>query len=58
MKSCFSKLEIGESKTFCIGKKETYFVKVYSDTERKYTEDDIVKLLDYIVSVEEPFSNR
>ena len=32
-----------------LGHKETYFVKKHSDSKHKYSEDDIIKMLEFLV---------
>ena len=36
-------------KYFVLGHEETYFVKEHSDSKNKYSEDDIVKMLEFLV---------
>ena len=32
-----------------VGRKGPYFVKVHSDSKRKYTEEDVIKMLEFLV---------
>ena len=36
-------------KYFVLGHEETYFVKEHSDSKSKYSEDDIIKMLEFLV---------
>ena len=36
-------------KYLVLGREDTYFVKEHSDSDKKYTEDDIVKMLEFLV---------
>ena len=38
-------------KYLVLGHKETYFVKEHSDSKNKYSEDDIIKMLEFLVKV-------
>ena len=37
-------------KYFVLGREGPYFVKEHSDSKKKYTEEDIIKLLEFIVN--------
>ena len=36
-------------KYLVIGREDTYFVKEHSDADKKYTEDDIIKMLEFLI---------
>ena len=36
-------------KYLVIGREDTYFVKEHSDSNKKYTEDDIIRMLEFLI---------
>ena len=45
----FSKTVIVDTYYLVLGHEETYFVAEYSDSKNKYSEDDIIKMLEFLV---------
>ena len=45
----FSKTEIAGTKYVVLGHEEAYFVKENSDSKNKYSEDDIIKMLEFLI---------
>ena len=42
-------MEIVDTKYLVLGRKEPYFVKEHSDSNSKYTEEDIINMLEFLV---------
>ena len=42
-------MEIGDTNTTSISREGPYFVKEHSDSKSKYTEEDIIRMLEFLV---------
>ena len=42
-------MEIGDTNILVLGREGPYFRKEHSDSKNKYTEEDIIKMLEFLV---------
>ena len=45
--TCQERVDSGKTQNENLGHEETYFVKEHSDSKSKYSEDDIIKMLEF-----------